>query len=124
MTTVDQGILVLVLSKDTNDQLDTFTELRDIYYDKSRNTQKAKRTKIVNKMDPDIDNNLMPICPFRNVFPRVRIEQLTKHKDRNIILCMSNKTNIPQLGACIMIIKHKDKHKAYTFFVVPGNNPG
>ena len=62
----------------------------------------------------------MPFSTFKKLFPQVKMEQLTKHKDKSVIVQTYDKC-ISQLWVHIVSIRHRDKQKVCRFFVVPGN---
>ena len=51
------------------------------------------------------------------------MEQLAKHKDKNVVLQTYDKTGIAYLGVWNITIEHKDKKGICIFFVLPGNGP-
>ena len=65
---------------------------------KLENSSRQKRAKFKYKADMRSDNSLMPLDVLNILFPRTILEQLTKHKDKRIILCGHNKLKIMQFG--------------------------
>ena len=76
---------------------------------------------ILQKIDTGSDGNIMPWYIFKKLFPRVTEAELEKTVKNHIKLKSYNKTVIAQVGACMVIIKHKDNKKKCEFFVVPRN---
>ena len=73
------------------------------------------------QIDTDSDGNIIPIHVFRILFPKAIKEQLVDTKNRIIALKTYNKTIIPQLGICNVMINNKNKQMFCRHFVVPGN---
>ena len=73
------------------------------------------------KIDMGSEGNIMPLYIFKKLFKNVTVEQLKKSIKSHIRLHTYYKTNIMQLGTCVVIIKFKNIKKHCVFFVVPGN---
>ena len=65
----------------------------------------------------------MPLFIFKKLFKNIRAEQLKKTIKGHIRLRTYNRTNITQLGTCMVVVKFKNIKKRCVFFVVPGNGP-
>ena len=63
----------------------------------------------------------MLLFMFKKLFKNTSEEQLGKSIKSHIGLRTYNKTNITQLGMCMVVIKLKNIKKRCVFFVVPGN---
>ena len=63
----------------------------------------------------------MLLFMFKKLFKNTTQEQLQKSIKRHSRLRMYNKTNITQLGTCMVVIKFKNIKTRCVFFVVPGN---
>ena len=73
------------------------------------------------KIDTGSEGNIMPLIMFKKLFKNTTEEQLQKSIKSHIRLRTYNKTNIAQLGMCVVVIKFKNIKKRCVFFVVPGN---
>ena len=73
------------------------------------------------KIDTGSKGNIMPLFIFKKLFKNVTEEQLQKSIKGHIRLRIYNKTNITQLGMCMVVIKFKNIKKRCIFFIVPGN---
>ena len=73
------------------------------------------------KIDMDSEGNITPLFMFKRLFTNITEEQLWKSIKGHIRLRRCNKTNITQLGMCVVVIKFKNIKKRCVFFVVPGN---
>ena len=67
------------------------------------------------KIDTGREGNIMPLYIFKTLFKNITVEQLKKSIKSHIRLCMYNKTNIMQLGTCVVIIKFKNIKKTCVF---------
>ena len=72
------------------------------------------------KIDMGSEGNIMPLFMFKKLL-KITEEQLWKFRKGHIRLQTYNKTNITQLGTCVVVIKFKNIKKRCVFFVVPGN---
>ena len=73
------------------------------------------------KIDMGSEGNIMPLFIFKKLFKNVTEEQLWKSIKGHIWLRTHSKTNITQLGMCVVVFKFKNIKKRCVFFVVPGN---
>ena len=63
------------------------------------------------------DKNIMPIHIFRILFPQKnKKEQMAVTENKNVVLKAYNKTIIPQLGICDVMLDNKNK-QSYTDFL-------
>ena len=79
------------------------------------------KIEVPHKIDTGSDGNIMPWYMFKKLFPRVTEAKLAKPVKNHIELKMYNKTDITQLGMCMVIINYKDNKKKFEFFLVPRN---
>ena len=74
------------------------------------------------KIDTGSEGNIMPLLIFKKLFKNIYRIATKKTIKSHIRLRTYNKTNITQLGMCVLIIKFKNFKKRCSFFVVPGNS--
>ena len=62
----------------------------------------------------------MPLDMFKILFPKATIEQLAKHKDERVILCMyqKKKSRRTQVRVYSVTIKHINKDALCRFYLV------
>ena len=69
------------------------------------------------KIDTGADGNLMPITMFAKLFPRVRLDALSRTVDKDITLYAYNNTPIKQYGTCNVKLSFKGRSTISKFFV-------
>ena len=74
------------------------------------------------KMDTGSENNLMHVNLYRGLVPNNIIADL-KWIDKKVVLQTYKKACITLIGACNILIIHKNIKLSCSFFVVPGNGP-
>ena len=77
---------------------------------------------IPNEIDTGGEGNIMPLFIFKKLFKNTTEEQLQKSIKSYIRLRTCNKTNITQVGMCVIVIKFKNIKKRYAFFAASENS--
>ena len=70
---------------------------------------------IPHKIDMCSEGNIMPLFMFKKLFKNITEEQLWKSIKGHIRLRTYKKTNITQLGMCMVVIKFKNIKKTCVF---------
>ena len=71
------------------------------------------------KLDTGAAGNLLPYCEFKHIFPNDSISDLTKTIDKSVTLEAYNKSEVKQLGMCILQVTNGNHSRLCSFFVVP-----
>ena len=81
-------------------------------------TKSGNKSKQVFKIDTGVDDNLMPITMFSNLYPKTCLDALCSTIERGITLFAYNNTPIEQYGTCSVKISFKEKQQEICKFYV------
>ena len=75
----------------------------------------ANNIVILYKIDMGSKGNIMPLFIFKKLFKNITEDQLKRNINGHFRLRTYNKTNITQLGTCVVVIKLKNIKKRCVF---------